>query len=85
MHLALALPPSAMEDTEQLFDSLIETNFAQYFDIELKTDKKIASTDLHAPLGYPDLIALATLTYFHWLNISSWNQRASCSLLLLQA
>ena len=48
-----------MEDTAQQFDSLIEDNLAQYFDLKLKTDQKIADIDPRAPLGSPELVALA--------------------------
>ena len=40
-----------MEDPEHQFDSLIEDNLAQFFDLKLKTDQTIASIDPHAPLG----------------------------------
>ena len=59
VHLARAVAPTAMEDTAQQFDSLIEDNLAQDFDLKLKTDQKIASIDPHAPLGSPELVALA--------------------------
>ena len=59
VHLARAVAPTAMEVTEQQFDSLIEDNLAQYFDLKLKTNQKIASIDPHAPLGSHELVALA--------------------------
>ena len=49
VHLARAVAPSAIEDPAQQFDSLIEDNLAQYFDLKLKTYQKIASIDQHAP------------------------------------
>ena len=48
-----------MEDNAQQFDSLIEDNLAQYFDLKLKTDQKITHIDPLAPLGSPELVALA--------------------------
>ena len=65
MHLARAVAASAMEDLAQL-GSLVEDNLAQYFDLKLKTDQKIASLDPHA--GCHELI--------HLPNISSETQRA---------
>ena len=59
VHLARAVAPPAMQDTAQQFDSLIEDNLAQYFDLKLKTDQKIADIDPRAPLGSPELVALA--------------------------
>ena len=59
VHLARAVAPPAMQDTAQQFDSLIEDNLAQYFDLKLKTDQKITDIDPRAPLGSPELVALA--------------------------
>ena len=51
-----------MEDTAQQFDSLIEDHLAQYFDLKLKTDQKIASIDPHAPLGSQELVGLGQVS-----------------------
>ena len=48
-----------MEDPAHQFDSLVEDNWAQYFDLKLTTDQKIASIDPYSPLGSTELVALA--------------------------
>ena len=72
VHLAWrAVAPSAMENTAQQFDSLIEDNLAWYFDLKLKTDdQKIASFDPHAPQGSSELVELSSLA-----NISAKTHR----------
>ena len=70
-----------MQGPAQQFNSLIEDNLAKYFDLKLKTYQTIASIDLHAPVGSPELDCQISALLPRGLSLPCYHSNLSACLL----